>query len=386
MIKFALKKILGTRYRSVGYKVRVIIWIFPVLAKVLFSSEKNKNKFLLIYDLETQPFSVGDFLLFQEVVTIIKESKKFSSINLAIIFNEEDPTPSDVAFKSINTKNFRYNLISLLPITLISNDIDEIHIFNSKEKFELYISGVSGDVETFPSGWKLNLTREYLYYTIFDEIIYPYFLSDGKVPMLRFSDYLSDFAIDFFEKKASNKIPITINLRLNNAFQKNRNSDFNCWLDFVRYAEQHYPDVHFFIICSMAEIDSRFRNLANVSIVKDYHTRIDEELALIRYSAMHLGASSGPALAAWFGSNPYLILNTTLHEQIFSNRKMVIKDGQNILRFSFANNLQRFIIGPEKLEILIPLFDECLRSDSVSQWRASNFQRDHIHTNSSWLR
>lgn len=386
MIKSTLKKIMGSRYRSVGHKVRVIIWIFPTLARVLFFPKRDKAKFLLIYDLETQPFSVGDFLLFQEVATIIKGLQKYSGINLVIVFNESNPTPSDVAFKSINAENFRYNLISLLPISFISNYIDELHIFNSKEKFECYLSGISDDTETFPSGWKLNLTREYLYYSIFDEIIYPYYLREGSVPELKFSNFLNNWTNSFFQKNAPNKVPITVNLRLNNIFQKNRNSDFCCWLDFFKYAERHYQDAHFFIICSEAEIDARFRDLENVTMVKDFRTRIDEELALIKNSAIHLGASSGPALAAWFGSNPYLIMNTTLHEQVFANERLVIKDGPDILRFGFANSLQRFIVGPEKLEILIPLFDECIQSSSVSQWRASNLQSNHVDSGSSWLR
>lgn len=386
MKKRALKKFMKSRYRSLGHVARVITWILPVFSKLLFSSEKNKSSILLIYDFETQPFSIGDFLLFQELATIIKALQKFSSINLAIVFDENNPTPSDKAFKSINTDNFRYNLISLLPIALISNDIDEFHIFNSKQKFEHYLSGISNEIETFPSGWKLNLTREYLYYTIFDEIIYPCYLSEGSIPELRLSNFLNNWANCFFQKNAPNKVSITVNLRLNNIFQKNRNSDFSCWLDFFKYAKQFYKKTHFFIICSESEIDSRFRELANVTLVKDFHTRIDEELALIKNSAIHLGASSGPALAAWFGSKPYLIMNTTLQEQIFANEKLVIKDGPDILRFVFANSLQRFIVGPEKLEILVSLFDECLQSNSVSQWSASNLQLKNIDSNSSWLR
>ena len=352
-MKLLLKKIMGSRYRSVSHMMRVIIWLFPALATLLVSSARVKSKFLLIYDLETQPFSVGDFLLFQEVATIIKRSQKYSSINLAIVFNESNPTPSDAAFNSINTENFRYHLISLLPISLISNDIDELHIFNSKEKFEHYLLGISDNTEAFPSGWKLKLTREYLYYSIFDEIIYPHYLREGNIPELKFSNFLNNWANYFFQKNAPNKVSITVNLRQNNIFQKNRNSDLCCWLEFFKYAKRHYQAAHFFIICAESEIDSRFRDLANVTIMKDCRTRIDEELALIKNSAIHLGASSGPALAAWFGSNPYLVMNTTLHEQVFSNETLVIKDGPDILRFCFANSLQRFIVGPEKLEILI---------------------------------
>ena len=364
----------------------MLIWILPVFSELIFTRKKTKNNLLLIYDLETQPFSVGDLLIYQILATIAKDLQKYSSINLAIIFNEKNPTPSDKAFKSINKKNFRNNLISLLPIPFISNYIDELHIFNSKYKFQNYLSAISEDTETFPSGLKFKLTREYLYYSIFDEMIFPYYLSEGKVPELIFSDYLNNWAKLFFNKNGPNKVPITVNLRNNKFFQEHRNSDFNCWLEFFKYANHHYGIVQFFIICAESEIDQRFRELTNVTIVKDLNTRLDEELALIKNAAIHLGASSGPALAAWFGSKPYLIMNTTLHEQIFSNKGLVVKVGPGIFKFCFANNLQRFVVGSEKLEVLILLFEECLKSVSVSQFCIDNFINEPDELSSNWLR
>ena len=148
-----------------------------------------------------------------------------------------------------------------------------------------------------------------------------------------------------------------------------------------------YP-VKFVIICARSEIDNRLRECSNVIIAKDYHTGVEQDMALIHTSAMHMGAGSGPATMAWFNNKPYLMVNTTYKSGEFFERPGMIRQEEcDIQRFWFAGPLQRVANGTETAELLIREFALLWEKIDLEQWRSTANIRDQPETQlKTWLR
>ena len=59
-------------------------------------------------------------------------------------------------------------------------------------------------------------------------------------------------------------------------------------------------------------------------VAKDHHTVVAEDLALISTSAIHMGASSGPASMAWFNDKPYLVVNIVCDPTHFARQATIV--------------------------------------------------------------
>ena len=358
--KLFFKKILGSRYRKFVNFFRTLFWLFPVIT-TLFLKVKNKKRLLIIYDLTTQPFSIGDILTVQEASLVLKENCQVDLIDFAIVCDQDVLKKSSIFFKKINSDNYFFYLSSILPVTQVNPFLGSIHAFNSYEQLNTYISANYDDVKIWPSGWRVKITREYLYYTIFEDLLYPYFLKMGRVPKLSSRKPLEIWAKNFYQKYAGGDLPVTVNIRNNQFFQKSRNVNIDIWIDFFKYAEKNYR-VKFFVICALSEIDDRLKLMPNVVVIKDWNTNIEQDLALIDLSAIHLGAASGPASMAFFSDKPYLIVKGEMHLQHFSNKNLIKYSKENIQQFVFANKNQRFLRGEESLDMLIENFNEIWES------------------------
>jgi hypothetical protein len=126
-------------------------------------------------------------------------------------------------------------------------------------------------------------------------------------------------------------------------------------LEFFQHCETRYP-AKFVVICARTEVDDRLRQCPNVIIAKDYHTGLDQDLALMHAAAIHMGADSGPAAMALFSSKPYLIVNTVVGPHYFSHPDMIQQEGEKLLRFWFAGPFQRYAVGIETTDLLVNEF------------------------------
>lgn len=382
-LKYYLKKILGSRYRKFMNFFRTLVWLFPVIV-TLFLKEKNKKRILIIYDLTTQPFSIGDILTVQEASLVLKETHQVDVIDFAVVCDQDVLKTGDTFFKKINSNNYFYYLSSILPVAQVNPFLGSIFAFNSYTQLKSYIANNCDNMEIWPSGWKVKITREYLYYTIFEDLLYPYFLKMGRVPKLSSRKPLEIWAKNFYQKYAGGDLPVTVNIRNNQFFQKSRNVNIDIWIDFFKYAEKNYR-VKFFVICALSEIDDRLKLMPNVVVVKDYNTNVEQDLALIDLSAIHLGAASGPASMAFFSDKPYLIVKGEMHLQHFSNKNLIKYSKENIQQFVFANKNQKFLRGEESLDMLIENFDEIWESfDRFNYFSGmSNMSSEEVP---NWLR
>jgi hypothetical protein len=293
---------------------------------------------------------------------------KFS--DLAIVYDHEKPTPLDPIFRSIITKdNVTYHLASILSIAQVSESVGSILIFNSPSRLNDYIIESETHYNLWPSGWTLA-TRQYLSKVVFNELLYEHYKLHGSIPYLNCRQFLVEWALDFYKINLPGFVPVTINLRNNKGWHHNRNSQIEAWIELFRYSEIRYP-VKFIIICAFSEIDARLRTCSNVIFAKDFHTGVEQDMALINTSSMHMGAGSGPASMAWFSDKPYLMVNTsyeTSAEKFLTFNDMIVEGEDNTHRFWFSNPLQRIAKGEETPRLLINQFEILFSSLDLRNW------------------
>jgi hypothetical protein len=130
-------------------------------------------------------------------------------------------------------------------------------------------------------------------------------------------------------------------------------------------------------------MDGRFNNCPNVLIAKDYHTSIEQDLALINAAAIHMGASSGPGMMALFSAKPYLLLNAPLKPLVDAG---FIQNG-NFARAFFANSVQQITVSAETADMLRDAFDNMWASLDMEFWNRTIKQPiDKAADFYTWLR
>ncbi len=339
------------------------------------------RRLLLIYDLSSQPFSIGDILVFQEASLVLRERYKVDLVDFAIVYDNKSPAPSSRVFSDITETNVTYHLASILPVAQVNQHLGSLFVFNSHKQLEEFVVNHIDGYHIWPSGWRL-LTKDYLYYDIFNKIIYDYYNENGTIPHLTCRQFLVNWAWDFYQGNVLPDIPVTVQIRNNSKFGINRNLNLDCWLEFFQACLGRYP-VKFLIICSLSEMDDRLRGCPNVIMVKDFHTNIEHDLALIHTAFFHMGASSGPGTIAVFGKRPFLIVNTDLDPTLYLDSM----SENGYIRLFFSHPLQRFEKGPETPDRLFSGFEEMWKSVNIDLWKAGvEFADSPCDTLLSWLR
>jgi hypothetical protein len=375
---------IGSIYHFINRCMKFFFWnISTPLAFCSFA--RPKNKLLVIYDLSSQPLSIGDLIIFQAGALALSANMQLNKIDFVIVYDSASPVTSDKTYSHINTENIFYFLSSILPVSQINQNLGSLMVIDSKNLLSKFIVDNLDCYEVWPSSWRLS-AKDYLYYNILDKVLYKYYKNNGKNIHLRSRPFLTKWAFEFYQKHANSAVPVTINLRNNQVYQQYRNANLDAWLNFFKDCESKYP-VKFIVICALNERDERFRMLGNVVYAKDTATGLDQDLALIQNSAIHMGVGSGPISMAWFGENPYLMVNTKYPPGYFENEDMLIKIDQKVSRFCFGTDLQRISSDVETAEFLIEQFSIMMKSISVEKWiDSSKYKEVSDDICSTWLR
>lgn len=364
---------------------RFIAWNISTSFSLIVGKVTSKKRLLLIYDTSSQPLSIGDIIIFQAASLALRSKHQCTSVDFVLLYDPLNPISSDKTYSEINGENVFYYLSSVLPISQINQFLGSVMVLNSKDLLSKFIVDNSEDYEVWPPSWRFA-SRDYLYYEIFDKVIYKFYEETGQRIKLICRPFLIQWAQDYFFKNITPKIPVTINIRNNPAYQQHRNANLDAWYQFFLYCETAYP-VKFIIICSQSEIDERFRNLSNVIYSKDIGAGIEQELALIQCSALHMGVGSGPISMAWFGDKPYLMVNTKYPTGYFKNEDMLVSIGKGLSRFCFADEFQRISSEAETAPFLIEQFATLIREVNFEEWESTTIlpknQKDSLST---WLR
>lgn len=361
-IKQILRKIARPFFRPPWRLIRFFAWVIPASTRFIKTLPVKDRRLLVIYDLSCQPYSIGDIMHMQEAALALREKHGVAMADFALVYDRHIPSSVDKAYACINPENVHYYLASLLPVLQVNPFLGSVLVFNSHEQLEKYIADNIDRYVVWPSAWRYA-QHDYLNYIVFNEILYNYYQTHGSIPHLGCRQFLIDEAQAFYYRHVWPNIPVTVQTRNNPNFGTHRNIHMESWLEFFDHCRDRYP-VKFVVVCSLSEVDDRLRQYQNVLIAKDFHTSIEQDLALIHEAAIHMGSSSGMATMAEFNAKPYLIVNTDMDPDRYRG---IIREG-NFVRFFFANPLQKFSFGLETPAILTEEFEKLWSAINVSEW------------------
>lgn len=313
----------------------------------------DSKRLLLIYDFESQPFSVGDILFLQAASLCVSEHTGLDRIDVALVFESSSPVICDPAFSHIKPEDFLYHLSSVLPAAQFNAKLGSLLMFDSHSRLEKFVSDNVSEYRIWPS-IVLYSSKQYLFYHCINDI-FPNFCKHGeRLPSLQPRPALKRWAQDFIARTQRHDRCVSIQLRRN---PKNplRNSDYASWKRFFGHARENYP-VTFFVICSQIEIDLEFREYENVVLVKDYQTSLEQDLALIEGCEFHMGPSSGPGSIAIFNRKPYCMFGFDVDE---ARTDSLVHDG-NRLRYVFSGVDQYWIRSVENFDLICSEFNNLL--------------------------
>jgi len=340
------ESLLRRLFRQLRRKARLLRWA----AGIGMPSLGKNARLLLIYDLSSQPFSLGDLLVMQEAALIVREQENLDKIDVAVVYDGDRPVVDDPAFREITGDSFLFHLSSILPAAQVNPHLGSAFLFDSHEALESFIADNTMSYRVWPPA-NLYSSREYLFYHCFNEFFFDYYTSHKRLPAMRSRPAARSWAQNFFRQHSGGQIMGTIQLRRNPA-NPARNSVYDVWFSFFRYCQDKYP-VKFLIICAPHEVDPGFRDLPNVVVAKDHCTSLEQDLALIEEAAFHMGASSGPSTICQFNPKPYCIFGWLIDPAVFRG----ITVDQHRHRFYFSNEHQNWIVHHETLDLLKQEFD-----------------------------
>ncbi len=338
-------------------------WVFQSITSFQRNPGTRPRRLLAIYDLTSQPFSIGDILVVQEASLVVRETYGLDVVDFALVYDPINPAVNcDPSFARINSENGLYHLASVLPVAQVNPYHGSMFVFNSHQQLYRFIADNSCRYRIWPSAWRFAM-RKYLYHHVFNDLLHDHFETHGSVPELSCRPVMIDWAKRFFREHASPHIPVTVQFRRNKSISTTRNLDVDCWLEFFHHCESRYS-VKFVIVCALSEVDERLRSCPNAVIAKDHGTNIEQDLALIQGAAMHMGACSGPGAIAIFNKKPYLLLNSFAHQ--VGHDDMIPDEG--FWKYTFATPYQRYAEPPTTMDLLTTQFARMWSAVDLAEW------------------
>lgn len=351
------KNFFYTCVKKIKKNMKLMRAICILLLRLIYPIKYSKKRILVAYDTNSQPFSVGDAILFVFCSVVLSKILGIKVVDFSLIYNSKNPEKVDPVFIGIvNSENVLSHLGKILSVAQMSQQIKSILIFDSNNQFYKYLHDNRELYHVWPSEVQMEI-RDYQSPRIFNELLFRYFKKFTTIPEIECKEYLKIWAVKYIKEHCKNNIPVTVNLRFNKGWHQNRNANICSWLEFFKYCEDRYP-VTFILISARDEHLSDFLECKNIVYSKDSNTTLEQDLALISGSSMHMGSSSGPATIAWFSDKPYLIFKprSNLLDNFFIDSSMIIRNG-NLEKFWFANDSQLFVINCEETSYMIDLFE-----------------------------
>jgi len=353
-VKFCKKQIILSVIWVVRSSFKRLAWVFPSFQFIFWGKKIQSKRILAIWDLQAVPYSIGDLLNLNQAMLCLSYIHKVEKIDICFVCDPKRPARYPDHTKIIDLKNYQYHLNPLIPIIQINQKFGSFFLFDSYLDLERFIDKNLERYIIWPQARKYFVKEGY---TENFNFIIKFFEKHGFIPFISCQLYTLEWASNFIKKNSLPLIPIVVHIRNNPISRVYSNSRVEAWLDFFNFCNGRYP-VKFFLIGLKKEIDVRFHTLPNVLIVKDYHTTLEEDLALIQISPLYLGVPSGMAQMAIFSDKPYLLVNfQTAHESIPSGAQI-----------PFAKEFQKIIWESETGAMLIEEFSKLYSSNDFKSW------------------
>lgn len=336
---------------------------FKVLG-FLFRGKSKEKRILGIWDFEINQIVLGSFCEFQNSLLAMTHLHGTDKIDIAFIFNPTDPITNPKFSSWVNASNFNYHFADMLPLLNANPKLCSVFLFDSRADFERFFLENSDRYYSFPS---INdfVNRNPACTGNF-RFVSDFYLQNKIVPTLKLKKITSVWAANFIRKHAKNNLSISVNLRYNPFYSLHRNSDLDAWNDFFEYCLKNKPNATFVILGRKDELEGRIKKFPNLVFSKDYDTNAEQDLALMRYSFFHMGATSGLASFAFLSADmPYFVVRFRMDEkghEYNESRPTVVFPWQD-------TKFQRLLWESETKEILIDGFEYMLTVVDEKKWR-----------------
>lgn len=325
-------------------------------------------------DYNYQPINIGDFILNLLVCSALFKSNNLDYIDVNII-NDPESKHADPQLSSLSHANKQRKIFDIIQLLQLLPNIKNIRFFKNTSEFLEDLKHTSNNKQVhWPSLDKLS-NHDYIFYDSV-QLVSNYILKTQTYPLLNFSEYQNNYALQFYRKHAYPCVPVTVNLRNNTYFHSHRNSLIEEWKIFFAMAVDKYP-VKFVIVSSFGEIDPEIANMKNVVYAKQHCTSLVDDLSLLFHSAFHLGNASGPSLINYYTEKPYYIFNCDMKPHVNRYFGALIEESDS-LRYAFATPYQNFGVVPETSDDIGRQFERIWNSRDWLEWAFVDFYRRRL--------
>ncbi len=319
----------------------------------------GKQRLLMIYDFSSQPFSIGDILVIQEASLVLRQVHGLDRVDFAFVYSPASPVVLDPTLAHYTPENFLSHLPHVLQAAQVNPYLGSVFLYDSHRRLEEFVASNLHTYEIWPH-LPQYAYREYLYYRVFNEVLFQYFEKERTLPHLEPRAPARTWAKAFLERHGGGDVPVTVQLR-RNPYNSARDMDNDSWMAFFQFCQGRYP-AKFLVICARDEVDARLRQCSNVVIAKDHCTSVEQDLALVDAAAIHMGATSGPGVMAIFSAKPYCLFKSDLR---LDRYKGIIREGNRHALF-FAGPAQSFLFDRETPDLLAAEFERMWKS--IENW------------------
>jgi hypothetical protein len=268
----------------------------------------DRDSFAAIVDFSYQHYALGDALNTQVNVACLAYEAGCKAVDLYLIVDPSYPAARTQSF--INNENYAAHLDRLFPAFLCLPQMRAIRIVRDPPAASLIWTKIvaSGTPHWPPTSDHL---RRRMGYPISHDIINRFHAREGRIPHLQAPRGYGGWARQFLQGHWPGRFIVCINPRQSRLSSMPvttyRDSPLDEWHAFIDEVGARYPDVQFLMVGGFHEWDSTLPRRANVAIPRSVGLSLAHELALLRYSDLFMGASSGFATMATFAEVPYVI-------------------------------------------------------------------------------
>lgn len=376
-VRIFLMRVLAGIYRFLLVKVPWALrfrFYYHLLRLILTPSFKNK-RILGIWDFKSLPWSIGDPLVFVEMLAILKIKYNAEGVDICVVYDQDNPVGNRGIFNpgatNISSENARDYMLEILPLFGTCPFQGSIYQFNSRLEFNRFLKENLYRYNTFPVmgehlGEKYNLWGH-------PPILNPmqeFYNSNGYIPYLRIGERDNSWAkwlyLNYLPKGV---VPVALSLK-RTLHRAENNADPAVWVSFIDKCRVDFPEAVFVVVGLREEILEGLREKPNVIIAKDFGTSVIEDLALIRASLMYMGTSSGVNTIALFSDLPYLITQM----EVSNLTRHGLKSGD---RFSFMLDRQKIFDASVKVtpELLLEEFKKIYLGLDKDKWRKETIEK-----------
>ena len=364
-IVYCFKAALSMVYRQVSSPNRHFLTPFRFLINLFsfLSSRKSRKIILGVWDYKVIPWSVGDFLVFIETLSVLKLKHGADKVDVCVVCDSKNPA-GNRGYKNVNSSNFRYLLFKLLPIISTSPYLGSVFQFDSRAEFYSFLKQNINKYEIYPPiNQQLKETFNFHSGATLKEI-QDFYRERGFIPHLAIDDYHLSWAYNFCETRAKGLLPVVVSLRWHPRARPERNAERDVWLGFFDLCKSAFPEVVFVVIGTREEVFEELRHCSNVIVAKDYGSTLLDDLALIRTSLLYMAQESGIATIAVFSDIPYLLFG---REEV-ARRALKLESGSNL---EFATQYQKvfyasFTMTPHSL---LEEFSKLYNQLDIEKWQ-----------------